>query len=281
MMSSAFACQVKGLGSSVSVLDPGRDRLDEGADAGEDAATQSPVGQLLEPAFDQVEPGAGGRGEVQVPAGSAWVGQPGGHLGCGVGGQVVQHHVDVQVTAGRVLSMSLKNASTSAPVCRWRQSAITSPGGDVEGGEQVGGAVALVVVGHRPGPTAHHRQARLGPVQAPAPGSSRRSRTPPPSPADPGRGRPRRPAWPRSRGSVDSLKVSTFHGCSSWSRQMFATAPWLTPIRLARVRLDQCVDPSAGFSVSVTRTTCSTIPSGSHGLRPRPSATTPTPDTPR
>jgi hypothetical protein len=46
-------------------------------------------------------------------------------------------------------------------------------------------------------------------------------------------------------------------------------------------RVDQCVDPSAGFSVNVTRTTCSTIPAGSHGLRPRPSATTPTPATPR
>ena len=79
----------------------------------------------------------------------------------------------------------------------------------------------------------------------------------------------------------DNVKVSTFHGCSSWSRQMFATAPWLIPIRLARVLVDQCVEPSAGFSVKVTRTTSATIPSGSHGLRPRPSATTPTPATPR
>ena len=75
--------------------------------------------------------------------------------------------------------------------------------------------------------------------------------------------------------------MSTFHGRWPWSRQMFATAPWLIPIRLARVRDDQCVEPSAGFSVNVTRTTCSTMPSGSHGLRPRPSATTPTPLTPR
>src|SRR5271156_5382420 len=37
---------------------------------------------------------------------------------------------------------------------------------DVEGGEQRGGAVTFVVVGHRPGPTRLHRQARLGAVKS-------------------------------------------------------------------------------------------------------------------
>ncbi len=39
------------------------------------------------------------------------------------------------------------------------------PGQHVEGGEQGGGAVALVVVGHRGGAALRHRQRRLGPVQ--------------------------------------------------------------------------------------------------------------------
>ena len=48
-------------------------------------------------------------------------------------------------------------------------------GADVHRGEQVDGAVALVVMGHRPGPARLHRQATAGCDPAPGTGSSRRS----------------------------------------------------------------------------------------------------------
>ena len=49
----------------VPVLDPGADVGVEGADAGVRAAAQQLGGQLPEPALDEVDPAAGGRGEVQ------------------------------------------------------------------------------------------------------------------------------------------------------------------------------------------------------------------------
>ena len=66
---------------------------------------------------------------------------------------------------GTCRSMSLKNARTSLAV--WRAAGVVEhlAGGDVQRGEQIGGAVALVVMGHRPGPARLHRQRRLGAVQ--------------------------------------------------------------------------------------------------------------------
>lgn len=55
------------------------DRGDQVWHGVEHAAAQGFVGEHSEPAFDQVQPGARGRGEVEVDPGMA--GQPGGHLG--------------------------------------------------------------------------------------------------------------------------------------------------------------------------------------------------------
>src|SRR4051812_30755187 len=52
----------------VPVLDPGADVNVESADAGVRAAAQQLGGQLSEPALDEVDPAAGGRGEVQDEA---------------------------------------------------------------------------------------------------------------------------------------------------------------------------------------------------------------------
>ena len=87
------------------------------------------------------------------------------------------------------------------------------PGRDVHRGEQVGGAVALVVVGHRPGTSRDHRQARLGPVHCLALGllveaehhcAAGRVQVHP----DDGAG------FSSNSGSVETLNVSTFHGVS-------------------------------------------------------------------
>jgi len=59
-----------------------------------------------------------------------------------------------------------------------------------------------------------------------------------------------------------------------------ATESFEIPTLRASDRVVQCVEVSSGFSFTVTRTTSATFPSASHGLRPRPSAITPTPPTP-
>ncbi len=52
------------------------------------------------------------------------------------------------------------------------------------------------------------------------------------------------------------------------------------PCRAAINLVVQCVEPSSGLACNVSFTTASTVPSGSHDLRPRPAAITPTPSTP-
>lgn len=59
MMSATAACQTSGTRVGVAVFGPGGDGLDQVGDAGEHAATQAPVGQVLELALDQVQPGTG------------------------------------------------------------------------------------------------------------------------------------------------------------------------------------------------------------------------------
>ena len=70
------------------------DRGDQVGDAVEDAAAERLVGELAEPALDQVQPRRRGRGEVQVEP--RVLGQPGLDVGVLVGGVVVQDQVDLQ-----------------------------------------------------------------------------------------------------------------------------------------------------------------------------------------
>jgi hypothetical protein len=69
-------------------IDPGADVAFEGVDAGVDAAAQELVGEQAEPAFDLVDPGGAGRGEVDVEARVA--AQPGLDLGGVVGTSLVK-----------------------------------------------------------------------------------------------------------------------------------------------------------------------------------------------
>jgi hypothetical protein len=79
---------------------------------------------------------------------------------------------------------------------------------------------------------------------------------------------------------IEISKNSTRHGLSSWSRQMRATESLTILKRLAIERVVHCVEPSSGSSCRVSWITASTVPGGSHDLRPRPSAILPTPSTP-
>ena len=91
-MSSAGLVQTKGFGSAIVLVEVAVDgglKVDDGV---EDAAPEAPSGESGEEVLDGVEPGAGGRGEVEHPARMA--GQPGLDLGMLVGGVIVEDGVD-------------------------------------------------------------------------------------------------------------------------------------------------------------------------------------------
>ena len=134
-------------------------QLDDGA---EHAALQPPPGERREERLDRVEPGAGGRREVEGPARVA--GQPGTGLGVLVGSIVVEDHVND--LAGRDLALDRIQEADELLVAVARHAASDHPAvEDVEGGEQRGRAVALVVV--RPGArfAGLQRQAGLGAIE--------------------------------------------------------------------------------------------------------------------
>ena len=104
---------------------------------------QPPAGERGEEGLDGIEPGAGGRGEVEGPA--RVPGEPGADLGMLVGGVVVEDHVDQLAGRHRALDALRKRMNSW---WRWRamQRPTTRAVEHVERGEQRGRAVALVVV---------------------------------------------------------------------------------------------------------------------------------------
>ena len=175
-----------------------RSRLGVG-DGGEGAAADGLAGDDREEDLDQVEPGAGGRGEVQVIPGlrASHAVTPGAcaRRSC--------HH-DVQLTrAGRRWRPVEEGAGT--PVAVTLVAGVGDlAGGDLQRREQGGGAVPDVVVGAPLGSPG--RSGRIGAVgPAPGSGTSRPRTAPPPSPAGRGTARRRRGSWPPAAGSVENL----------------------------------------------------------------------------
>ncbi len=154
-------------------------------------------------------------------------------------------------------------------------------GGHVQRSEEVDGAVALVVMGHGPGPAGAHGQAGLGAVERLALGLL----------VETEHHRPLRRVVVESD-DIDELVlevgvVGDLEGVDLPRLEVVvppdsirATDSLPIPKRLATVRVVQCVDVSSGVSFSVTRTTSATVPAGSQALRPRPLAITPTPAIP-
>jgi hypothetical protein len=120
------------------------------------------VGEDSEPAFDLVDPGRAGRGEVQVEAGVA--GQPGADGRRLVGSQVVADQVHVQLGRHSLIDRDEELAELDRPVLAV-QFGDDAAVGDVERGEQAGGAVPDVVGGLSLRHAGHHRQHRLRTVQ--------------------------------------------------------------------------------------------------------------------
>jgi superfamily II DNA or RNA helicase len=131
----------------VPVSRPLVDDVGERGDGVEAAVAKPPVGELREPAFDKVEPRRAGRREVQVPAGPARVLEPLAHDGRVVRGEVIQH--DVHVEAARDVRVDLfeerENVRGGVPLTGPVQHFTRR---DVQGCEQIDGAVPLVVMGH-------------------------------------------------------------------------------------------------------------------------------------
>ena len=118
--------------------------------------------ELGEEALDGVEPGARGRREVEGEARMAV--EPGAHLRVLVGGVVVED--DVDGLAGRHLGLDgVEEADELLMAVALHVAADDGAVEHVEGGEQRGGAVALVVVRHGAGAALLHRQAGLGAVE--------------------------------------------------------------------------------------------------------------------
>src|SRR5215207_1146281 len=152
----------EGLRVMVGLLEIAVDGGLEVDDRSEPAALQASLGQGGEEGLDRVEPRARGRREVEGDARVA--GEPGDHLGLLMGGVVVEDDVDELAGRDRRLDGVEEADNLLMPVALHAASEHGAVQ-DIEGGEQCGGAVALVVVGHRPGAALLERQAGLGAVE--------------------------------------------------------------------------------------------------------------------
>ena len=127
------------------------------------ATTQSiPRDPDREPPLHQVEPGAVGRGEVQLEPGVGH--QPLLDRGGLVGRGVVADHLHAQLARHRLVDVGKESLELDRPVAGGHLGDDVA-GGQVQGGVQVGGAVAGVVVGLALGHARQQRQDRGGAVQ--------------------------------------------------------------------------------------------------------------------
>src|SRR6266446_5915669 len=86
----------EGLGIGVAVRDPVFDRCDEFWHVGERTSPDALAGDLGEQPFDEIEPRAGCRREVEMEPGMAL--EPALHGGCLMGGVVVGNEMQVQMS---------------------------------------------------------------------------------------------------------------------------------------------------------------------------------------
>src|ERR1700683_4308604 len=134
--------------------------VDDGA---EDAAPQTPSRQGREEILDGVEPGAGGRGEVEGPA--RMTDEPGLDLGVLMGRVIVEDGVDQLAGGDRALD-GIEEADELLMRVPLHAAHKHRAVEHVEGGEQGGRTVALVIVRHGSALTGFERQTRLGPVES-------------------------------------------------------------------------------------------------------------------
>lgn len=152
----------EGLGMLVVLIDELADLALQIGDGVERPAADRLVGDQREPALDLVEPGAVGRGEVQVEARPPR--QPGTHFGVLVGGVIVADQVHIEVLRNAVFDVTQEGQELLVPVAGLAlgQDAAIS---DIQGRKERGGAVADVVVGDAFHVAQTQRQHGLGAFQ--------------------------------------------------------------------------------------------------------------------
>lgn len=146
----------------VPVGDPRADVGFEGLHRLVGAAADLLVGEESEPAFDLVDPGGSGGGEVHVEAGVSL--EPGPDGGGFVGALVVADQVYVEAGWDGLVDGDQELLELDRAVLTVQFADDRAVGG-VERGEQAGDAVAVVVMGAAFGHAGHHRQDRLGAFQ--------------------------------------------------------------------------------------------------------------------
>ena len=134
----------EGLGIMVGLGDEAIDGGLEFDDRVKDAALEASPGEFGEEAFDGIEPGAGGRGEVEDEARMAC--QPGLDLWMLVGGVVVDDDVD-DLADGHLGFNGIEEADELLMPVALHAAADDLALEHVEGGEEGGRAVADVVMG--------------------------------------------------------------------------------------------------------------------------------------
>jgi hypothetical protein len=131
-------------------------------DALEDPSFEPPLGEDGEEALDGVQPTGGGGREVEGPPGMA--AEPRDDLGVFVRAVIVEDDVDGLV--GRDLALDgIEEADELLMAVSLHAAPDDLAFEDIEGGEQGGRAVTLIVMRHGPGAALLHRQAGLGTVE--------------------------------------------------------------------------------------------------------------------
>src|SRR5271157_1075017 len=131
-------------------------------DRTEHAALQSPLCQLGEEAFDGVEPRARGRREMESEA--LMPVKPMAHLGMLVGGVIVEDHVH-DLASWDLRLDGVEEADELLMPVTLHVAADDRAVEDVEGGEERGRSVPLVIVRHGSSAASLQRQAGLGAVE--------------------------------------------------------------------------------------------------------------------
>ena len=126
------------------MFDEALDVTDESLDAGEGTSANGLLGNDAEPAFDLVEPGRIGWGEMNVVAGTP--SEPSADFGMFVSSVVIDDEMDVEVVRHTAVDLTQESEELLMTVSRFT-AGDDSPGGHIESREQSGRAVTFVIMG--------------------------------------------------------------------------------------------------------------------------------------
>src|ERR1700728_1092200 len=139
------------------------DGLDEFGNAPEHSSTDSLFGQVSEPSFHKVKPGTTGGDEVHV---EAWMTRdPSLYLRMFVGRVVVDDQGQVEIGIGAFID-GVEEVDPLLMAMTLQAFTDHDSRANIEGGEEGGCAVTLVVMSQSPDAPGIHRQAGLGTVQS-------------------------------------------------------------------------------------------------------------------